>query len=294
MDSRVSQATRITFLGLIVNIFLVLFKILSGFLGHSAAIIADAIHSFSDLSTDLATLWGVKVASQPADRCHHYGHGKIETMVSLSVSLVLFWVGGKILWDGGQNILLALQGQILARPGWIAVVAAALSIVFKEWIYRKTLTIGRAIKSDAVIANAWHHRSDALSSAAVMLGILGAILLGERWHVLDPLAAVAVSFFIFKAGAEIFFKSSSELVEASLGPETEEEILALIRDIPGAAEPHNLKTRRIGHEIAIEIHVRVHPSLNIIEAHRISSDIEKKIKDRFGAGTFISVHVEPL
>jgi len=294
MDTRVSKADRITLLGFVINLFLVVFKIAAGFLGNSSAIIADAVHSLSDLSTDIATFWGVRAASRPADRSHCYGHGKIETMVSMSVSVFLLLVGARIFWTGARSFYLAFQGQALPRPGWIAAIAAVLSIIFKEWIYNRTVRVGREINSEAVIANAWHHRSDALSSVAVLLGITGAIVLGERWRILDPLAAVVVSIFIFKIGVDIFWKSSGELVEAALSAEIEEEILCIIRAIPGAEHPHDLKTRRIGNNIAIEVHVRVAPSLTIVQAHRISTEIEKKLRERFGRDTFISVHVEPL
>jgi len=294
MDSRVDKASQVTILGFLINILLVTFKLVAGLLGHSTAIIADAFHSFSDLTTDLAIFWGVRAADRPADRGHHYGHGKIETLVSMAIGILLLLAAFKILSVGIGNIVTAFRGESLPRPGWIAVFAAALSIILKEWMYRRTVKIGTEIDSDAVVANAWHHRSDAFSSIGVLAGITGAIILGESWRMLDPLAAVIVSFFIFPAGIRICYEATNELLEASLSPETEAEILRIIRSVPGAENPHNLKTRRIGNKIAIEIHVRVAPTLNIVQAHDISTQVEKKLKERFGAGTFISVHVEPL
>jgi len=294
MNSRTDKADRITILGFLVNLLLVVFKVMAGWWGNSTAIIADAFHSFSDLSTDVATFWGVRAAGRPADRGHQYGHGKIETLVSMTIGVVLIFAAFKLVSVGFGNIWAAVRRAILPQPGWIAVLAAGVSIILKEWIYRRTVKIGKEIDSDALIANAWHHRSDAFSSIAVMAGISGAILLGESWRVLDPLAAVVVSVFIFKAGLGICHESINELLDASLDAETEAEIFRVVQSIPGAEHPHNLKTRRIGNKIAIEIHVRVKPTLSIVQAHDISTQIEHSLRSRFGQDIFISVHVEPL
>ena len=292
-QTREQRSTRITLLGLAVNILLVIFKLLSGAVGHSGAIIADAFHSLSDLSTDIAVLLGVRAAGRPVDKSHDYGHGKIETLVSAFVGLMLLVVGGGILVHGCVVISSAIQGGPLPRPGWIALVAAACSIAVKEWLYQETLRVGRAIRSPAVIANAWHHRSDALSSIGVFLGIGGAILLGEPWRILDPLAAIVVSFFLVKIAVVIIRDTLNELAEASLSDEIERQILSEVVTIAGVQNPHNLKTRRIGKDIAIDLHIKVNPDLKIIAAHDIATAVERQLKERFGPGTFVSVHIEP-
>jgi len=294
MAEQISPLIRITFAGFLVNIVLVILKVACGFWGRSTAIIADGIHSLSDLSTDLALFWGVRAANKPVDKCHDYGHGKIEALVSLGIGLFLCAVGLGILWQGGGKALVILQGGALDSPEWIAVWAAAISVIAKEWLYRKTIFVGRQHNSTAVVANAWHHRSDALSSVGVLLGITGAIILGPKWHILDPLAAVIVSVFIIKAAFSIMKDNVSELIDASLSEVIEEEILNIIRSVEGAEKPHNLRTRRIGKNISIETHIKVDPKLNIVEAHNITTAVEIKLRERFGKDIFVSVHAEPL
>ncbi len=293
MEPNVQKARSVTFLGLFLNIVLFALKMAAGFLGHSVAIVADAFHSLSDLSTDLAVLWGVKEANRPVDKCHDYGHGKIETLVALFIAVFLFFVGGKIFWDAALEIHKFISGGELLRPGWIALAAALLSVVSKEWIYRRTVTVSKEIDSPALLANAWHHRTDALSSLGALLGIGGAILLGDHWRVLDPAAAALISVFILRMAVTIFSRSSNELIDASLPEEEEKEILRLAGAVSGAETPHNLRTRRIGNTIAIEMHIKVDPRLNITDAHNIATGVEQALKKRFGQKIFVSVHVEP-
>jgi len=180
MEKNVKKARRVTFLGLALNVLLFAVKMVAGFLGHSVAIIADAFHSLSDLSTDLVVLWGVKEANRPIDKCHDYGHGKIETLVALFIALFLFFVGAKIFWHAALDIRNFVLGENLMQPGWIAFLAAVLSVVSKEWIYRRTVGVAQDIQSPALHANAWHHRTDAVSSLGAVFGIGGAILFGEQ------------------------------------------------------------------------------------------------------------------
>ena len=247
-----------------------------------------------DLMTDVGVLFGLKMSDKPIDKCHGYGHGKIETLVSLMLGLILFFVGWKIFLHGGLNIIKVIRGSNLGRPGWIAFYTAIISIVSKEWLYQRTVSIGRKIKSQALIANAWHHRTDALSSIGVAIGVGGAILLGEDFRILDPIAAVIISLFIVRVAFLIFLNSANELIEASLDDKTNEEILDIVKSVNGAQIPHNLKTRRIGKGIAVDIHIKVDETLSITAAHDIATDVEGKLKDRFGHGTFVTVHVEPL
>lgn len=294
MNDRLKKVNAITIQGLVLNMGLVILKFFAGGVAHSGAIVADAFHSLSDLSTDLALLWGVRAAAKPADADHQYGHGRIETMISVGIGVVLFAVGGAIFFEGSMKVIHVLQGRILLRPGWFACFAAFISVILKEWLYQKTLSVGRETKNQAVIANAWHHRSDAFSSIGVMIGILGAIILGERWIVLDPLAAIVVSIFIMKAAFSIVGESFNELMEGSLSDEQEKEIMGLVCSIEGVKDAHKLRTRRVGHKVAIELHICVRQDLDIRQGHDIATQVENILREKFGPETFVSVHVEPL
>lgn len=294
MNQRLKQANRVTWEGLLLNVGLTILKMAAGVFAHSGAIIADAFHSLSDMSTDLALLWGVKAAARPEDEDHQYGHGRIETIISAGIGIFLFAVAGAIFYEGASKIVRVFQGHIPLRPGWAAVAAALFSIISKEWMYRRTIAVGRATRNRALVANAWHHRSDAFSSLGVMIGIFGAIVLGERWRMLDPMAAVVVSVFIIRAAYAIIGGSFNELMDGALTADQEREILDLVNAVEGASQSHRLRTRRIGSRIAIELHVRVRPDLNIRQGHDIATQVETVLRDRFGAGTFVSVHIEPL
>ena len=290
---RTNRAIRVTWTGLLWNIFLTLFKLFAGVIGKSNALIADAFHSLSDFITDIAIIIGLNLAKKPVDETHNYGHGKFETLSTIIISLSLFFVSIVIFGNGIIQISKAIQGQILHQPGWIAFIAASGSIIVKEILYQYTIRAGTKINSQALIANAWHHRSDALSSLAATFGIAGAILLGEQWRILDPIAAIVVSFFIFRVGVTTFSKSINELLESSLSEELKIKILNIVKTVPGANNPHNLKTRKIGNNIAVDMHIKVNPALSIVEAHDISTSVEKKLKESFGNDTFISIHIEP-
>jgi cation diffusion facilitator family transporter len=292
-DIRAVKANYVTWVGFFVNLILVAFKLVAGIIGNSSAMLADALHSLSDFATDIVVLASIRAVGRPADQSHDYGHGKFETLAAAAVALALLLVGGGLFWQGVKKIWLAMSGVRLAAPGIIAFVAAAISVVSKEWLYRYTAGAGREINSQAVMANAWHHRSDAFSSIGTMLGIGGAIILGEKWHVLDPLAAVVVSFFVIKVGINILSGSIRELSEESLDDAIEDEILRLSSNTTGITGSHNLKTRRIGNHIAVDLHITVDVNLSVIEAHSIASQLETSIRARFGKQTFVSIHVEP-
>jgi len=294
MNNRTLKANGVTWVGLLVNISLTFFKLLAGVSGRSAAMVADAFHSLSDFATDIVLLLGFRIIDKPVDKSHDYGHGKVETLISVVIGVVLLAAGLKICWSGIYHAFKFCHGQVIPEPGLIAFYAAIISIISKEWLYRYTVKVGKAINSQAVLANAWHHRSDAFSSIGAMIGIGGAIILGEKWHILDPIAAIVVSFFIMKTAIAITMRGVNELVEVSLSDKTENEILDIVRSVPGVKMPHNLKTRRIGNYIALDLHVKVNKDLNITEGHAISTRIEKKIKETFGENSFISVHIEPF
>ena len=284
---------RVTLIGSVGNAVLVLFKFVAGVLGHSSAMIADAFHSLSDFVTDIIVLVFVGVSAKPQDQSHDYGHGKFETLASLFISLALFGAAVAIIVAGAQKFAAWLGGEDLASPGSLALWAALFSILMKEGMFRYTIKKGRELESSALKANAWHHRSDALSSVGAAVGIGGAVLLGGRWTVLDPLASIVVGVMLIKAAWDIMRPSLGELTDESLPEKTENEILEVFHSFPEVSEPHNLRTRRIGSRVAIEAHIRMDGSMTLHQAHDLSSSIEKALKDRFGAETIVTLHMEP-
>jgi cation diffusion facilitator family transporter len=293
-EIRDETGARVTWIGLVMNLILTGFKFAAGIIGRSGAMVADAVHSVSDLATDVVVLAGLRFSSKPVDRNHSYGHGKLETLAAAVIGAALLAVAAGLARSAVMKLMDCLEGRLPGIPGGIALVAAGVSIATKEFLYRYTVRAGRRIGSRALVANAWHHRSDALSSVGALLGIGGAILLGGKWSILDPVAALAVCFFIGKAGIEVLSGSLGELTESSLDEGLEGEILQLARSVPGAADPHNLRTRRIGRDVAVDLHVRADGRIPLTEAHEIASRIEERIRDRFGRSTFVSIHVEPV
>lgn len=293
-NNRFQKAGRVIWIGFFANLLLTLFKLLAGILGRSSAMVADAIHSVSDFITDLVIVGSLKVASRPSDGNHKYGHGKIETLAAAFVGIVLFAVGAGILFSGTIKIIGHFGDHPLQRPGMIALYAALLSIVLKEVLYRYTLVWGKRTNSNVLIANAWHHRSDVYTSLGTLLGIGGAIFLGQKWVVLDPIAAIIVSFFIFRIAVQIIRETILELIETSLPHKKEKEILDIAGSVEGVYNPHDLKTRKIGSNIAIDLHIYVKDHLNIKDAHDITVCLEKRLREKYGQETHISVHTEPL
>lgn len=291
---RQKETYRVTIAGSIINILLLAFKFTAGILGHSAAMIADAIHSLTDFVTDAIVLIFVRLGSKPTDHDHDYGHGKYETLASAIIGVSLLVVGMMICYSGVTKTYHAMCGEPLQQPGFIALAAAVASVVLKEWAYRFTVRVGRRCHSEAVVANAWHHRSDALSSVGTTVGIGGAIILGEKWAVLDPLTAIVVSFFIMKAAWSVLSKAVDELTDGSLPKETEDEIEKIVSEDNEVSVVHNLCTRRIGNRIAIEMHVRMPGETSLYVAHHHATEIEQRLKQRFGADTHISIHLEPV
>ena len=292
--SREREIYKVTIVGSVVNFVLLLFKFFAGIVGHSAAMLADAVHSLSDFVTDIIVLVFVRISSKPEDEGHDYGHGKYETLATAIIGLCLFVVGLGILWNGVQSIWQVVQGNVLPEPGMLALWAALISVVSKEALYQYTALRGRKLNSQAVVANAWHHRSDAFSSIGTMAGIGGAILLGDEWRVLDPIAAVIVSFFILKVSVKLLVPSMNELLEKSLPIEEENRINEIVLSYPGVTAPHHLRTRRIGNNRSIDLHIRMDGKLTLEEAHRRATLIEQRLREEFGKGTYISIHVEPI
>ena len=291
---REKEIYKVTLLGSIVNFLLLVFKFLAGFLGHSSAMIADAVHSLSDFVTDIIVFVFVRISGKPQDEGHDYGHGKFETLATAIIGVVLLFVGIGIFLNSSRSIIDVCRGAELESPGILALVAAFVSIVLKEILYQYTVYKGKRLASKVVIANAWHHRSDAFSSIGTLVGIGGAIFLGPAWRILDPIAALVVSLFIMKVSYDLVKPCIDELLEKSLPKEVEDRIIEIILSHPGAVSPHNLRTRHIGNSIAIEVHIRMNSSMTLKDAHDITKRIESSLKNEFGQGTHIGIHMEPM
>ncbi len=292
--TREREISKVTLVGSVGNAVLLVFKFVAGLLGHSSAMIADAVHSLSDFATDLVVLVFVSISAKPQDESHDYGHGKFETIASFLIGLALVAAAVGIIVSGSMKLAAWWGGEALETPGWIALWAALLSILVKELLYQYTARRGKALDSPVMIANAWHHRSDALSSIGAAIGIGGAIWLGHRWVVLDPIASIVVGLMLMRVAWELLKTSIGELTECSLPAETEQEIEALIRSFPDVQEPHNLHTRRIGSRIAIEAHARMDGRMPLCEVHERATAIERKLKEHFGPKTHVTIHMEPV
>lgn len=293
MKTREQEIYKVTIWGSVCNALLVAFKFIAGFLGNSSAMVADAVHSLSDFLTDILVIVFVRISAKPQDKGHDYGHGKYETIASFIIALGLLAVAIGIIISGAKKFALWFKGEDLAAPGQIALWAALLSIVMKELLFQYTIRRGKAIESQALIANAWHHRSDALSSIGAAIGIGGALLLGNRWTVLDPIAGVIVGAMLVKTSVDLVRGSLDDLTDGSLPAETEQEITTIVKSVPNVSDLHNLRTRRLGNRIAIEMHVRMAGTTTLTDAHQHASLIEQRLRDRFGATTHINIHMEP-
>ena len=293
-EIRKRKIYHVTFVGLVVNLVLSLLKLAAGIVGRSGAMVADAVHSFSDLATDVVVIAFARISAKPRDSGHDYGHGKYETLATIIISLALGVVGAGILLNSIEGIRVVVEGGSLPRPGAVALIAAVVSILAKEILYRYTVREGRALQSPSVVANAWHHRSDALSSLGTLAGIGCAYFLGAKWRIADPIAALIVAVFIFKIAFDLIRTGLGELLEQSLPEDVEQEILAIVTSNPEIREPHNLRTRRIGASIAIEVHVRMDGQMTVEHSHALTVEIERRLRARFGEGTMIAIHVEPV
>ena len=290
---RSKEIYRVTLIGSAVNVLLLLFKFIAGILGHSAAMIADAVHSLSDFLTDIIVLIFVRISCLPQDNSHDYGHGKYETLAMTIIGIALLMVAAGIMYSGVTKIIAWANGACLKAPGLLALWAALISIILKEAVYQYSMIKARKLQSQAVEANAWHHRSDALSSIGTAIGIGGAIYLGQEWTVLDPLASVIVGAFILKISIELLRDSIGDLMEHSLPDSVENEIIQLAESIPGVSSPHDLRTRRIGNHYAIEFHILMDGDMPLRKAHDKASEVEELLRNRYGQETHIAVHVEP-
>ncbi len=291
---REREIYKVTLVGSIGNAALLTFKFVAGVVGHSPAMIADAVHSLSDFVTDVVVMLFVSISAKPQDASHEYGHGKFETLASFLIAIALMLAAAGIIFSGCKSLAAWWGGEQLPMPGSIALWAALLSIVVKELLYQYTAYKGRQLQAQLMLANAWHHRSDALSSVGAAVGIGGALLLGNRWTVLDPLASIVVGLMLVRVAWMLMQTSMSELTEGSLPAVTEQQIVRTICSFPDVQQPHNLRTRRIGDHIAIEVHVRMDGRLPLSVVHERATAIERKLKEQFGDKTHVTLHMEPI
>lgn len=286
-------ARHVTWVGFWVNAILAAMKIVAGIIGRSSAMVADGIHSLSDFVTDVIVIAMIGISRKKADTTYTYGHGKYETLATMIISMALAIVAIMIFYEGIVKIIMTIRGDILPRPGMVALIMAVVSIVAKESLYHYTRIWGERISSGAVIANAWHHRSDAISSIATLLGIAGAMFMGEHWRILDPIAAIVVSIFILIVAVRIGMPSVRELLEVSLPREITDPMHDIVRMTHGVITYHHFRSRRNGNNLIIDMHIKVDPDITVVEGHRIASDLERNLRKRFGQSMIINIHVEP-
>ena len=280
---------RVTLVGMAVNVLLAGLKFVLGVVGHSQALVADAAHSLSDLGSDLTLLLGVKYWTAPADDNHPYGHHRIETMFSAAIGLFLAAAAVGI----GYRALTSIHDAAAPPPGWIAFAGAVLSIVLKEILYRWTMTAGRRIRSSALAANAWHHRSDALSSLPVALAVMVAIFFPD-WSFVDQVAALLVTVFLLHAAWRIVFDALGELTDRSAPSEDRRRILALSRGIDGVRDVHALRTRLSGGGTQVDLHVLVDSHLSVMEGHEIAGAVKGRLLEEGPGVVDVVIHIEPF
>jgi len=278
----------VTLVGALVNAFLIIFKLLAGIFGHSQALIADAVHSISDLFTDFVVLLGLRIGRKAPDEKHHFGHARIETLASAIVGVALIATAVYLGIEGAWNIYHHTE----YHPTWLALVGAGTSIALKEALYRYTVHVGRRIKSSAIVANAWHQRSDALSSVAVLLGVAGAQI-RPSWHMLDSFAALCVSFFIIKVGLEILRNALREFIDTSPEPEVLSRVRQCTLGVDGVIGMHDLRARTSGGLHQMELHIVVDGDLTVTEGHRIAKAVESCLAEEVADLDQIIVHVDP-
>lgn len=289
----VAIGRHVTWVGFWVNAALAVAKIAAGVIGRSGAMVADGVHSISDFVTDFIVIFTIGVSRRRSDRRYQYGYGKYETLATMFIAMTLAVVALLLFYEGAHNVVRTIQGEILPRPGIIALIMAFVSIAAKEALFHYTRIWGQRIGSAMIVANAWHHRSDALSSLATLVGIAGAMFLGEHWRVLDPIAAMLVSVFIFIVAVRMGMPSVKELLEISLPADMVRGMQAIISSAPGVVTYHHLRSRRNGARIILDVHVKVNPHITVEAGHAIASEVERRLKEKYGQSMLINIHVEP-
>jgi len=286
-DPRYRDIRNVTLVGSVVDLLLGVAKILVGYIAQSQALIADGIHSLSDLVTDFMVLFAAKHASRGADAEHPYGHGRIETVMTVALGAALIIVAIGIAWDAVRRMF---EPELLFHPGWLALVVAAISIVAKEAIYHYTMNASKRLRSKLLRANAWHSRSDAISSVIVFIGVLGAM---AGLDYLDAVAAVGVAMMIVKIGWELAWHSISELIDTALDEERVQSIRKTIEAVPGVVDLHMLRTRRMGADALVDVHIQVESYLSVSEGHQISETVRQQLIDEIEEVTDVMVHIDP-
>lgn len=286
--SREAYVRKVTWIGLLINIALACIKFAAGYFGRSQAMIADAIHSLTDTTTDVAVIAGSHFWSRPPDESHPYGHRRLETLVTVFIGFMLAAAGLGIGWDAVS----ALHDKHAAPPGWIALLAAMVSIVTKEALYRWTAMAGEKIKSPALAANAWHHRTDAISSIPVLIAVGGALIF-PSWSFLDLVGAVVVSIFVLHAALKIIWPGISELIDAGAPREIQKKITDIAGHHPGVLEVHKVRTRYISTSLLVDMHIVVNGSISVREGHAIADEVELSIMDDIPRILGVIIHVDP-
>jgi cation diffusion facilitator family transporter len=288
-SSREEYVRKVTWIGLLTNISLSGLKFAAGYFGRSQALIADAIHSLTDTTTDIAVIAGSHYWSRPPDESHPYGHRRLETLVTACIGLILAAAGIGIGWEA----ISTLHKKAASPPGWIALFAAMVSIIAKEILYRWTATVGKRVKSPALAANAWHHRTDAISSLPVLVAVGGALLF-PSWSFLDHVGAAIVSIFILHAALKIIWPAISELIDAGAPKDIQEKIADIACNTSGVREIHAVRTRYISSSIQIDMHIVVDGSISVYEGHQIADNVESKLISRIPDILDVIVHVDPI
>lgn len=289
----VTSLRHVTMVGFWINAALVILKLFFGYWGHSDALVADGYHSVSDFLTDFLVLFFIGIAYKKADNRHPYGHGKFETIGSVGISIILIIVAIFIGYEGFKTIIDSFEGVKIPRPDVWTIVVAAISILAKEFCYRYTIAYGRKYNSSSIIANAWHHRTDALSSIATLVGVSISFFLGEAWRILDPIASVIIAGFILWSAIKIAMPSIDELLENSVPEEEVQNIRNIISEVKGVENVHNLRCRYNGHSMIIDVNIHVDPDITVKEGHEIATAVEENLKGNFGNDLIIYIHVEP-
>ncbi|MCL2862696.1 MAG: cation diffusion facilitator family transporter [Methanimicrococcus sp.] len=292
--SMAKEGVRATALGIVTNFVLTIVQAVAGVLGNSVALVADSMHTLSDLLTDFLVMFSIRFSAKPEDESHNYGHKKIETLASVVIGIVLLSVGLLMLFAGSFKIYQFMQGMPLEKPSIITFYIAIFTVILKELLYRHTHSVAKKLNNDMIEANAWHHRSDAFSSIGVAAGIGLAVFLGGQWILMDPIIAILLSFYLIYIAVGIGYKSINELMEASLGLEINDEIKTIVLSCGGVLNLHSLKTRKLGSSKAMDMHIMVDENLTVKEAAEIQRNIEKCLKDRFGSDIYVIVKVEPF
>jgi len=286
-NPRYREVRKVTVVGAVVDFILGVVKIVVGWIAHSEALVADGVHSLSDLATDFVVLYAARHSHRDADEDHPYGHGRIETLATVGLGIMLILVAFGLAWDAVGRIG---EPDLLFSPGALALVVALLSILSKEALYQYTIRVARRLKSNMLMANAWHHRSDAISSIVVFIGVAGAMM---GYHYLDAVAAVAVSVMIAKIGLDLVLSSTRELIDTALEPALVESIRDAITHVNGVRALHMLRTRRSGGQALADVHLQVDPRISVSEGHQIGDTVRRQLLERFDEVTDVTVHIDP-